>query len=92
MIKILRLISGEEVVATVKETDGGYNISDPALIVPTEKGIGLMDMMPYSAMGESETFIKESVIVFVTEPIEGLLKKYQSLYSKIITPDSSLII
>lgn len=92
MIKIIRLISGEEVVATVKEVEGGYNITDPALIVPTEKGIGLMDMMPYSAMGESETFIKESVIVFVTEPIEGLLKKYQSLYSKIITPDSSLII
>jgi len=43
-------------------------------------------------MGESETFIKESAIVFVTEPIAGLLKKYQSLYSKIITPDSSLII
>jgi len=92
MIKLIRLISGEEVVAAVKEVDGGYNISDPALIVPTEKGIGLMDMMPYSSMGESETFIKESAIVFITEPVAGLLKKYKSLYSKIITPDSSLII
>jgi len=43
-------------------------------------------------MGESETFIKDEAILFVTEPIEGLLKKYQSLYSKIITPNTSLIV
>lgn len=92
MIKLFRLTSGEEVVASAKEVDGGYNISDPALIVPTEKGIGLMDMMPYSSMGESETFIKDDAILFVTEPIEGLLTKYKSLYSKIITPNKSLII
>ena len=92
MIKLIRLTTGEEVLCTVKEVEGGVKISDPALLVPTEKGIGLMDMMPYSIMGEEETFIRDEFIMFVTEPIEGLRKQYQSNYSKIITPDKKLII
>ena len=92
MIKLIRLTTGEEVLCTAKVEENGLTISDPALLVPTEKGIGLMDMMPYSKMGEEETFIENQFIMFVTEPIEGLRKQYQASYSKIITPEKKLII
>ena len=91
MIKLIRLMSGEELIANVIDKDIGIEISDVSLIVPTEKGIGLMDYMPYSKISDSITFIKNDFIAFITEPVEGLEKQYKQIHSKIITPSQGLI-
>jgi hypothetical protein len=91
MIKLIRLTSGEELIATVKEIEEGYICTDISLIMPTEKGVGLMDWMPYSLIPEKGVFIKNEIVFLVTEPVEGFLKQYKSLHSKIITPSQGLI-
>jgi hypothetical protein len=91
MIKLIRLMSGEEIIANVVDKDIGIEVSDVSLIVPTEKGIGLMDYMPYSTISDSTTFIKNDFIAFVTEPVDGLKKQYQQIHSKLITPNQSII-
>lgn len=91
MIKLLRLTSGEEIIAEVNEVAGGYTIEDVSILLPTENGIGLADLMPYSKMNEQKTFIKESSVLFVTEPVNGLTEQYKSIHSKIITPPRNII-
>ena len=92
MIKLIRLTSGEEIIADVTEAAaGGYHIEDVSIILPTENGIGLADLMPYSKMNEQKTFIKESSVLFVTEPVDGLAEQYKSIHSKIVTPTRKII-
>ena len=68
-----------------------YICTDISLIMPTEKGVGLMDWMPYSEIPEKGVFIKNEIVFLVTEPVEGFLQQYKSLHSKIITPSQGLI-
>jgi len=90
-VKVLRLTTGEEIIATVKEKDDGYHLENPGFIVPTEKGVGIMDMMPYTKIPEKGVFIPSIHVLFVTEPVGGLEVQYKKLHSKIITQDKSII-
>ena len=91
MIRLIRLTSGEELICEAKDHEGGYICTDISLIMPTEKGVGLMDWMPYSQIPEKGVFIKNEIVFLVTEPVEGFLQQYKSLHSKIITPSQGLI-
>jgi len=92
MIKLFRLISNEEIIAFCNECENGWEIENPTLIVPTENGIGLMPMMPYSKVQEQKTFLKESVIAFVTEPVPQLVEKFKGIHSKVYMPESGIVI
>lgn len=91
MIKLIRLTSGEEMIAEVEEVEGGLQATDISLIMPSEKGVGLMDWMPYSTIPEKGVFLKNEIIFMLTEPVEDFLKKYKSLHSTIIAPSQGLI-
>jgi hypothetical protein len=91
MIKIIRLNSGEELIAETKIQDLTYILSNVSIIIPTEKGVGLMDFMAYSTVPDKGLEIKSEFVAFTSEPVEGLLKQYKSIYSKIITPSQGLI-
>jgi|SaaInlStandDraft_7_1057024.scaffolds.fasta_scaffold00126_23 hypothetical protein len=92
MIKILRLLSHEEILCEATETDTGWIIKEPMLIVPSENGIGLMAFMPYSTIENDDTEIKKEHVLFVTTAVEGLVEKYKSLFSKIYAPTPSIIV
>lgn len=91
MAKIVRLKSGEELIGSVTKRDGVYIMKDISLIVPTEKGIGLMDYMPYSTVPEKGLEIPADFVAWVVDPVDGLLQQYKSIHSKIITPNQGLI-
>jgi hypothetical protein len=50
-IKVVKLISGEEVIAGVEEADGFVTLHKPAKLVMTQQGPG---MMPWSPLMSSE--------------------------------------
>lgn len=91
MAKIVRLKSGEELIGSATKRDGVYIMKDISLIVPTEKGIGLMDYMPYSTVPEKGLEIPADFVAWVVDPVDGLLQQYKSIHSKIITPNQGLI-
>ena len=91
MAKIVRLKSGEELIGSVTKSEGVYTMKDISLIVPTEKGIGLMDYMPYSTVPEKGLDITSDFVAWVVDPVDGLLQQYKSIHSKIITPNQGLI-
>jgi hypothetical protein len=48
-VKVFRLNSGEEILSRFEETDTHWNLKDPAILVPLERGqIGLMPWLMYT--------------------------------------------
>ena len=94
-VKILRLSTGEDVIAKVGEHDQGVSLKNPFVIIPQQSApgqpISLM-MSLYNAFGKKDTVtLSKDKIVFMTEPKDEILKSYEQNTSKILTPQTSLI-
>jgi len=95
-IKIVRLATGEELIC---ELSGGpdfcqanFTLKDVAILIPTqENSLGLAPFMAYSEAPKGMT-IASNFVMFVVDPVDGLKKQYQQMFSKVITPDKKIII
>ena len=94
-VKILRMTTGEDVIAKVGENDQGVSLKQPFVIIPQQtapgKPIQLM-MSLYNAFGKSDTItIAQDKIVFQTDPKDDILKSYEQNTSRILQPKAGLI-
>ena len=94
-VKILRLATGEDVIAKVGENDQGVSLHKPFVIIPQQSApvqpIQLM-MSLYNAFGKSDTItIAQDNIVFQTDPKDDILKSYEQNTSRILQPKAGLI-
>ena len=94
-VKILRLSTGEDVIAKVDEGSEGVTLNKPFVIIPQQsapgKPIQLM-MCLYNAFGKSDTIsLSKDKIVFMTDPKDDILKSYEANTSRIIQAKPSLI-
>lgn len=94
-VKLLRLSTGEDVIAKVVgnlpgENDQGISLKNPFVIIPQQKGPGQpiqLIMSLYNAFGKNDTVtVSKDKIIFTTEPKDEILKSYQQNTSNIITP------
>lgn len=92
-IKIVRISTGEELLCTVDSSNKDHlTLSDVAILIPTEaNSLGLAPFMAYSDAKDGME-IPRSYVMFMVDPVETLKKQYQTMFSKIITNDSKLII
>lgn len=93
-IKIVRLTTGEELIATVTETmdESKVTLSDVAILIPTQSNsLGLAPFMAYSNAADGLN-VSMQYIMFIVDPVDGLKKQYQNMFSKIITPAEQKII
>ena len=94
-VKILRLSTGEDVIAKVGENDQGVSLNKAFVIIPQQtapgKPIQLM-MSLYNAFGKNDTItLDKDKIVFMTDPKDDILKSYEQNTSRIITAKPGLI-
>jgi hypothetical protein len=94
-VKILRLATGEDVIAKVGENDQGVSLHKPFVIIPQQSGPGQpvqLMMSLYNAFGKSDTItIAQDKIVFQTDPKDDILKSYEQNTSRILQPKAGLI-
>lgn len=92
-VKIVRLTTGEELIATVKyNPDGSANLSDVAILIPTQQNsLGLAPFMAYSDASNGFDIDKKD-IMFVVAPVSQLEGQYQEMFGKIVTPQKQGII
>ena len=94
-VKILRLTTGEDVIAKVGENDQGVSLHKAFVIIPQQTGPGKpiqLMMSLYNAFGKSETItLAKDKIVFMTDPKDDILKSYEANTSRIITTKPGLI-
>ena len=88
-VKILRMTTGEYVIAKVGENDDGVSLNKPFVIIPQQSAPGQpiqLMMSLYNAFGKSDTItVTKDKIVFQTEPKDDLLKSYAQNTSSIIS-------
>ena len=90
-IQIVRLTSGEELIADVTTQTDGYLLSDIAILIPTQQNqLGLAPFMAYGVPKDG-IFFKNEHIMFLMEPVDGLRQQYQTMFGKVITPPTSII-
>ena len=87
-VKILRLTTGEDVIAKVGENDQGVSLNKAFVIIPQQiapgKPVQLM-MSLYNAFGKGDTVtLSKDKIVFMTDPKDEILKSYEQNTSRII--------
>ena len=94
-VKILRLTTGEDVIAKVGENDQGVSLNKAFVIIPQQTGPGKpiqLMMSLYNAFGKNDTItLDKDKIVFMTDPKDDILKSYEQNTSRIITSKPGLI-
>ena len=88
-IKIVRLVSGEELIGDWnKETN---TITNPVIMVPIAKDqLGFQPWIPYSK--DEDVQLKEQHIMTVLTPDKKLQNEYNRVYgSGLIVPDEKII-
>lgn len=95
-IKVVRLNSGEELICEVVDyvdsDAGNVTLRDIAILIPTEQNsLGLAPYMSYTMANVDGITVRKTDILFMARPIDGLLNKYQGMFSKIMTPPESLL-
>jgi hypothetical protein len=97
-IKIIRLLNGEEVLAeVVADTGLKVTIKNPIRIVvipnkadPRQPNIGLA---PWTEFSDDDTFVLDNQhILLIMNPVKEFINQYQATFSKIITPQSSILL
>ena len=94
-VKIIRLMTGEDVIAKIGENDQGTSLSKPFVIIPTQKAPGqpvqlmMTPYMPYA--DEDRITIAQDKVVTTVKPKKEILASYQKNTSSILTPNAELI-
>ena len=96
-IKIMRLTTGEELIADTTFTSTSsqgrvYRLNDIAILIPTEaNSLGLAPFMAYTTASKDGITLAEKDVMFVTDPVDDLKKQYQNMFSKLMTPDQNIV-
>ena len=90
--KIVRLTTGEELIAKVTETEDSVSLKTPAILIPAGKdSLAFGQWLPYGDISDGITIDKKYVI-FIIEPITELANQYSSSFgSGILVPDKGPI-
>ena len=94
-IKLVRISTGEELSCTVDSSKSYLDtlmLSDVAILIPTEaNSLGLAPFMAYSD-AKNGMDIPMSFVMFMVDPVDNLKAQYQTMFSKVITGGSKIII
>ena len=90
-VKLLRMQSGEEVVADLIEDKGETLVlGNPIVMVPGRDGnIGFAPWCPLVAEDVKEIEVRATFVVYVTLPNEQVVQNYTEIFSPIITPNKA---
>ena len=92
-IKLLRLRSGEEIIAEIShELNNTIMVYDAIIMIPAGQGkIGFMPWMPYTRAKNGLVLRKED-IMFIIDPIDSLIDQFKQARSGIVTPPGGVIV
>jgi hypothetical protein len=92
-VKILKLVTGEEVVGElVSETDSTVTLKNTVALViqPTQQGLQ-MGFIPWASTIEGDVALKKSDVIYSGPAKDDLKNNYSSMFGGIVTPPKTLI-
>ncbi len=85
-VKLIRLTTGEEILAKCETTAVGFVLKDPAIIVPVGQGkLGFAKWLPY-AQTEKGVEIPSNFVMFHLDPDPELINQYTGMVTGLVVP------
>ena len=93
-VKLLRIITGEEVVAeVVGETDTTVTVKNGLVVLPSGQSVGFAPWATVIDKENPEITLSKTHVVYIAELDESIGQKYNQIYgSKLVTPDKKKLI
>jgi hypothetical protein len=92
-IQVLKLITGEEVVADVEVDDKGYLLNDRVQLIMQQGPSGLgQTIVPWGHSVKGGIFLDFRNVMYIGTPTQELLDVYNKAFSPLATPSKSLLI
>jgi len=93
-VKLLRIVTGEEVIAELlSETEETITVQNGLVVLPTNNGVGFAPWATVISKDKPEITISKTHVVYVAEVQEDVCKKYNEMFgSKLITPNSKKLV
>jgi hypothetical protein len=95
-VRVLKFISGEEIVATVDDGFGlnTVSVSDPLALLPMPNAegkmtVGISSWAQSVADGEKLEIDKKNIL-YNAKPNDVLLQKYNMLFGRVVTPPKGI--
>lgn len=84
MIKIVRLVTGEDVIADVEKKGDLVVLKQPHRLLLTQEGLGSMPLCPFAKTSEYELSVHN--ILFEAEPETQIRDSYATQVGAIVIP------
>ena len=93
-VKLIRMWSGEDVVAdVVKETDDSVTIVNPIVAVPSgQENIAFAHWPPIIKGNNTEIEVTKKYIVYISETQDEIIEQYNQMYAPVATPPKKRLI
>lgn len=93
-VKLLRIVTGEEVIAELlSETEDTITVQNGLVVLPTNNGVGFAPWATVISKDKPEITVSKTHVVYVAEVQEDVCKKYNEMFgSKLITPNSKKLV
>lgn len=80
-VKILKLISGEEIVSEIETTADSYTLKNAVTIVyqKTDKGLG-SGLAPYMPFATGDVDLLKHSVAAIAEPSQDMLNEYNRIF------------
>ena len=92
-VKLLRIITGEEVIAElVAEEETSITVKNGLVVMPNANGVGFAPWASVISKRKPEIVVDRKFIVYMVECEDSVVEKYESIFSPIETPSKKLIL
>ena len=93
-VKLIRLITGEEIVAEVLDwRDGILTVKNGLVVIPQQQQVGFAPWATVIDKEDPDIQLSRDFIVYMVNVDSAVKKKYNEIFgSKLITPDEKKLI
>lgn len=92
-VKLIRVVTGEEIVAeVVSETDDTITVKNGLVVLPTGQSIGFAPWATVISKDEPEITMNLKHVIYVAEVQDSVSQKYKEMFGNIITPQEKKLI
>lgn len=89
MIKLVRLVTGEDIICQLERTSDSVRLKKPHRLLLTKEGLASMPLCPFS---KDEVYdIDPKNVLFEVEPEADIRDSYASQVGAIVIPNSSIL-
>jgi len=92
-VKLLRIVTGEEVIAEVLSEDtDSITVKNGLVVIPNAQSVGFAPWATVISKQKPEITVDRKFLVYVVECDGDVVEKYESIFSPIEKPSKKLIL